>query len=254
FVAVTAQTGRLYEIVHCRAVGRIRNQAQQKRGGRIDTICRDLVAGKWGACASASRGTRRIYSQRIVNGRKARCGKTAHAFRESRNGSSEHGSLAQAETFPAEKGEKLVSNRSTAYGCSILILGERCARDPSLIGEKLVGVQNFVAEELVGRTVPFVGSRLGAQVNDATGEFAPVRTQVVVLDLKFGNRILCRKDERQINIADIKRLAVEILCALVRKGAANLKISEVEWVLADGRAIGVSLRDHGGSDGREVKN
>src|SRR6266566_5396386 len=46
FVAITAQTGCLYEVVACRAVGWIRNQTQQKRGSRIDTICRDDVAGK----------------------------------------------------------------------------------------------------------------------------------------------------------------------------------------------------------------
>src|SRR5207248_7608741 len=83
---------------------------------------------------------------------------------------------------------------------------------------------------------------------------APVRRKIVVLDLKFRNRILGRKNERQIDIADIEWLPVQILGALVRKGAANLKISEVERVLAHGRAIAVSLRYYGGSDGGEVKN
>src|SRR5437867_3807091 len=46
FVAITAQPGRLYEVVDARAVGWIRNQTQQKLGSRIDTTCRDDIAGK----------------------------------------------------------------------------------------------------------------------------------------------------------------------------------------------------------------
>src|ERR1700747_563428 len=46
FVAITAQAGRLYEVVYCRAVSRIWNQAQQELGSRIDTIGRDDVPGK----------------------------------------------------------------------------------------------------------------------------------------------------------------------------------------------------------------
>src|SRR5206468_11835824 len=46
FVAITAQPGRLYEVVDARAVGWIRNQTQQKLGSRIDTTCRDDVADK----------------------------------------------------------------------------------------------------------------------------------------------------------------------------------------------------------------
>ena len=200
---------------------------------------------------------RREYRPQLLladEGQVTRAECTCPAFRKRRNRRCEYGALAQAETFPTEKAEKLVFDRSATEGGSELILSERWALNPGLIGKKFVRVQNFVAQEFVRGTVPLVGSRFGAEVDDPPGELAPVRPKIVVLDLKFRNRILGRKNERQIDIADIEWLPVQILGALVRKGAANLKISEVERVLAHGRAIAVSLRYYGGSDGGEVKN
>src|SRR6266550_9552531 len=176
------------------------------------------------------------------------------AFCKRRNRGREQCPLAQSEGFPTEKKEKLLFDRSAAQGSSVLILGEWRARDPGSIGKKLVRVQHFVAKVLVRNAMPFIASCLSTQVDDAPGELAPLRPQIVVLDFKFPNRILGRNDERQVDIADIERLAVQILRALVPKGAAHLKISEVEGVLADGRAIGVSLRNHRRSDGGEVEN
>src|SRR5205807_6939517 len=121
-------------------------------------------------------------------------------FRKRRNRRCEYGALAQAETFPTEKAEKLVFDRSATEGGSELILSERWALNPGLIGKKFVRVQNFVAQEFVRGTVPLVGSRFGAEVDDPPGELAPVRPKIVVLDLKFRNRILGRKNERQIDM------------------------------------------------------
>src|SRR5258708_10537918 len=103
------------------------------------------------------------------------------------------------------------------------------------MGKKMFCVRNFVAKVLVRSTVPFVASRSGAEVDDTAGEFAPLRTHIVVLDLKFPNRILGRNDERQVDIADIERLAVQIFRALVPKGPAHLQLTKVEGVLADSR-------------------
>ena len=102
--------------------------------------------------------------------------------------------------------------------------------------------------------MPFIAARFSAQVDDSAGELAPVWPEIIVLHLEFRYRILRRKNERQINIADVEWLAVQILRALVCKGTAHLKISEVEWVLADGRAVGVSLRNYGGSHVGEIEN
>src|SRR6266851_1822792 len=255
FVAIPAQPGRLYEVVdYLCVVGWIRKQTQQKIGSRIDTTCRDDVAGKLRARASAVRRASGNYREWVEDPWKSRIGEIAPAFCKRRNRGREHRPLAQSEPFPTEKEEKLVFERRAAQGCSVLILGERWALDPGRVGKKLVRVQNLVAKELVRRAVPFVASRPGAEVDDTAGEFAPFRTHIVVLDFEFSDRILGRNDERQVDIADIERLAVQIFRALVPKGAAHLKISEVEGVLADGRAIGVSLRNHGGSDEGEIKN
>src|SRR5712664_4835466 len=199
--------------------------------------------------ANAARKTRDAQSRKIEV---AAC--PCPAFCKRRNRGREHCPLAQSEGFPTEKEEKLLFDRRAAQGSSVLILGERRARDPGSIGKKLVRVQHFVAKVLVRSAMPFVTSRPGAQVDYTPGELAPLRPQIVVLDFKFPDRILGRNDERQVDIADIERLAVQIFRALVPKGATDLKISEVEGVLADGRAIGVSLRNHGGSDEGEIKN
>src|SRR5207245_1677191 len=78
-----------------------------------------------------------------------------------------------------EKAEKLVFDRSATEGGSELILSERWALNPGLIGKKFVRVQNFVAQEFVRGTVPLVGSRFGAEVDDPPGELAPVRPKIV---------------------------------------------------------------------------
>src|SRR5207244_9797522 len=67
------------------------------------------------------------------------------------------------------------------------------------------------------RSSTTISGRIGAQVNDSPGELAPIRPEIVVLDFKFPNRILGRKNERQVDVADIERLAVQIFRALVRK-------------------------------------
>src|SRR6266849_9627857 len=127
--------------------------------------------------ANAARKTRDAQSRKIEV---AAC--PCPAFCRRRNRGREHGPLAQSEGFPTEKEEKLVFDRRAAQGSSVLILGERRALDPVLIGKKLVRAQNLVAKELVRRAMPVVASRPGAEVDDTAGEFAPFRTHIVVLD------------------------------------------------------------------------
>lgn len=102
--------------------------------------------------------------------------------------------------------------------------------------------------------MPLVSSRFSAHVNDAASKLTPFGTQVVVLNFKFRNRVLGRNNEWQVDIPGIKRLSVQIDGALIGKRTANLIICEIKGILADNRALGVSLWNHGGSNRREIKN
>src|SRR5271155_5398304 len=71
-------------------------------------------------------------------------------------------------------------------------------------------VQNLVAQELVRFTVILVCPTLGAQVDDTTGELAPFRPEVVVLHLKFRYGVLVGNQNRQVDVADVDRLAINV--------------------------------------------
>src|SRR5205807_6124115 len=98
--------------------------------------------------------------------------------------------------------------------------------------ERIVRVQNSRAQKFVQPAVPCVGAGFRTEIDHAAGELAPLRPQVVVLHLEFPNGILRWYQHRHVDVADIERLAVEILRPLVRKRSANPEIPEVEWVLA----------------------
>src|SRR5580658_2563345 len=111
------------------------------------------------------------------------------------------------------------------------------------VREKGPGIQHFVAKIFIRFAMIIVTAALGAEVDDTARELAPFRADVVVLDLKFTDRILNRNDDRQIDVADVQRLAIQIFRALVGEGTAHLIGSPAEWVLTDWGAARTALRD-----------
>src|SRR5882672_2433462 len=95
-------------------------------------------------------------------------------------------------------------------------------------------------------TVELIAPGFCAQVDDSTCELPPVRTQIVVLDFEFSNRILRRNHNRQVDVADIQGLAVQILSALIRERPADLIVAPTERVLAHRRAARAALCNRGG--------
>ena len=79
--------------------------------------------------------------------------------------------------------------------------------------------------------MPGVGARFRAQVDNAAGELSPLGAQVVVLHLKFADRVRGRHQSGKVDVADIKWLTVQILGTLVRERSADLIVGKVEWVL-----------------------
>ena len=115
------------------------------------------------------------------------------------------------------------------------------------------GVQYLVAQVFVGFAVILVGPTLGAEVDDTSRVLAPFRADVVVLDFKFTDRVLNRNDDRQIDVADVQGLSVQVLRALVGEGTAYLIVSPAEWVLADWSAARTALGDSGRGQKNQVK-
>ncbi len=99
-----------------------------------------------------------------------------------------------------------------------------------------------------------VGPGLGAQVYHAARELAPIRAKVVVLNLEFANRILCRNEDGQIDVADVKGLTVEVFCALIRERTAYLVIAPAKGVLAHRCATRSALRDGTRRNCNQVEN
>src|SRR6202041_772254 len=65
-------------------------------------------------------------------------------------------------------------------------------------GEIRAGIQNLVAQVFVRFPVEGVRSSLRAQVDNASGEPAPFRAEVVVLHLEFGYGVLIWNENGQI--------------------------------------------------------
>ncbi len=90
-----------------------------------------------------------------------------------------------------------------------------------------------------------VASGLRAEVDDAAGEFAPVRAQVAGLDLEFLDRVLGRNHHGKVDVADIERLPVQVFRAFIAERTVHLKVAPAERIDSDGRAARAALRDHG---------
>ena len=112
--------------------------------------------------------------------------------------------------------------------------------------EKRPRIEDLVPQILVCLAVIVVRSALRAEVDDASGKLSPFRPQVVVLHLKFRDRVHVRNQNWQVDISDVYRLAVNIFCALVTKRAAHLVVAPAEWVLAHLRAPRAALGNRRG--------
>src|SRR5882724_3692301 len=102
--------------------------------------------------------------------------------------------------------------------------------------------------------MPAIGPRFRAQVHDAARELAPFCTLIVRLDFIFVDGVLGRNDDRQIDVAYIQGLTVEVLGTLVGERTSDLVIAPAEWVLAHRRAAGSSLSNRCRRDRNQVKD
>ena len=147
-------------------------------------------------------------------------------------------SLALPKALVAGEEEQLVLyNRAADVGAK-LVLGKRRDLRPALVGEEVVRVQHFIAQELVCGTMERVGARLGNEVDDSAGKSAVFRAQIVGLDFEFLDGILRRYHGDHVQIRSVGRHAVDQDLALSSHASANLKISQGERIGADGVADG----------------
>ena len=103
----------------------------------------------------------------------------------------ERSARPKPETFIAEKNESLVfENRSANSGAKLVLrkghwLVRFAGGKFGLFVKELVGIQNFISQVFIAFAMPGVGSGLGAHVDDAAGELAPLGAEVVVLNLEL---------------------------------------------------------------------
>ena len=138
-----------------------------------------------------------------------------------RNGGGEGLTGSQPESFSTQKPECLVTPAglrklygSTGIGSKLVLHPGR----PGLasgVQEKVVGVENFVAKIFVRFAMYRARAGLGAQINDAAGKPTPLRTQIAGLHLEFLDGILSRDQDRQVDVANIQRLPIEVLGTFV---------------------------------------
>ena len=70
--------------------------------------------------------------------------------------------------------------------------------------------------------------------------------EVVVLHLEFGYGVLVWNQNGQIDVANVHRLPVNVLGALVAERAAHLVVAPAERILPHLRTAGATLRDGSG--------
>ncbi len=142
----------------------------------------------------------------------------------------------------------------TAGFRSELILHPRRARFPCGVQKKIIRIEDAVAQVFVSFPVKVVRPTFRAQVGHSSGETSPFRSQVAGLNFELLDGILGGNQHRQVDIADIQWLAVEIFGTLISKGTAYLVIAPPERIHADGGARGTALGNHGRSEDNEIEN
>src|SRR5882762_3144564 len=96
------------------------------------------------------------------------------------------------------------------------------------------------------------GSGFSAQIDDTAGKLAPISAKIIVLHLEFANRVLRRNNDGQIDIADIQRLAVEILRALIAERTPHLIVTPAKRVGSHGLAACLALSNCCWGNGNQV--
>jgi hypothetical protein len=98
-------------------------------------------------------------------------------------------------------------------------------RYPGVIRKPVIGVEDFIADVLICLTVVGVTSALSAQVENSACNLAPLWANIIGLNFEFSDRILRWDQNRQVDVTDIERLAVQVLLsALIRKRATIWKL------------------------------
>src|ERR1700733_1153114 len=250
-IGVPARGPSRSEIVRLVVVGRKPDELQFFQCRRIDYGNRVVGELRSGTSSIARRrDTGSANAERIENrdGRAIRrCDRWEHAapLRNGRHRRRKYGGCPLTVTIIGEEEEGMVLNYRAAKRASELILHVRRIRGVV----KRRGIQNLVAKEFVRFTVVLVRPALGAQVDDTAGELAPFRSEVVVLDLKFRDGVLVGNQNRQVDVADVDWLAIDVLGAFVAKGAAYLVIAPAKRIRADLRPAGCSARSAAPCDG-----
>src|ERR1700726_31902 len=93
----------------------------------------------------------------------------------------------------------------------------------------------------------------GAEVGHATRKLSPFSAKIASLHFEFLNGILRRNQDRQVDVANVQRLAIEVLRALVSEGTVHLIISPTKRIHSHGSACGTSLWNYRSSQFDQIK-
>ena len=176
-------------------------------------------------------------------------------FRQRRHTLAEGLANTLPETFVAEEEKGLVLSVVKArkfHGSPDVKTKLILVEWPPIGREEITGVQTGIAQVFVGGAVKLVGARLGGEIDYAARETAPLRVQVIRLNLEFLKRVLGGNQAELVDVTVVQRHAVEILRALVGDGTSNLVVAVVEGILPHGVALRLSLRHHAGGERHQV--
>ncbi len=120
--------------------------------------------------------------------------------------------------------------------------------------KEIVRIKDLVADIFVRFPVNGTCPRLRAEIGHATGKLSPFRSQIAGLNLELLNRILRRNQHGQVDVTDVQRLAIEVLCALVPERTVHLVVAPAKRIHSHRCARGAALRNHGCRQLNEVEN
>ena len=159
-----------------------------------------------------------------------------------------------SETLVAEKEERPVLHHRPADVGAELILREGRPLDMGAVVEEGIGVEDFVAQEVIGAAMKGIASGLGCEVYHAAREAPKFCAKVVGLNPELLDGVLRRDQRRQVDVADVHRAAVNEGSALVRGAPADLVVAPGKDV-SPGRILhGLALRHHARHERHEVEH
>ncbi len=198
----------------------------------------------WAGAYAIHQASTRIHNRRI-DGREI-----PHALRRGWNRGRERFASSQPEAFPTCEPEcplaraRIAEWQRTAHFSSKLVLHPLRPSFSGRIQEIVVGVEYTIPQILIDLTVQPARSSLRREIDYSTSEPTPLRAQVTGLYLEFLNRVLCRNQHWQVDVANVQRLAVEIFGTLISERSIHLVISPAKWIDSDRRTRGTALGDH----------